>query len=137
MTLAGANADIIGPALESVEEFVDLFVVLDTAGDRATIEMAKAVGGDRVIVSPYPWHDDFAAARNHALHVAQVAGATWAMPLDTDERIETNGEDIRATLSYAETEGQGALMMQAAAGYYTQCRAMRLPCSERYVGETH
>lgn len=140
VTIAGANADIIGAALESAAPFVDGFVVISTAGDAPTVRAAVEVAqlhDTLVRVREWPWRDDFAAARNYGLDVATEIGARWAMPLDTDERYETNGEDIRATLAAAEAAGRGALMMRNASGYYSQCRAMRLPCAVRYVGETH
>lgn len=140
ITICGRNAEIIGAALESVAPFVDLFVVLDTAGDVPTWAEACRVAMrlDKPIRrGSFPWIDDFAAARNAALDAATVAGATWAFILDTDERIEANGESIRRTILEADSAGSGALMMREAGGTYAKARALRLPCPIQYVGETH
>ena len=52
----------------------------------------------RLIVEEFRWCDDFAKARNFALDAAARHGATWAMTLDTDERMEFPGYASREEL---------------------------------------
>jgi glycosyltransferase involved in cell wall biosynthesis len=67
--------------LRSIVGLVDDIVVVDTgSGDRSR-EIAAAHGA-RVV--DYEWHDDFAAARNHAID--QAAG-DWILYIDADERV--------------------------------------------------
>ncbi|MGI9255252.1 MAG: tetratricopeptide repeat protein, partial [Thermomicrobiales bacterium] len=81
-----------------------------------------------------PWIDDFAAARNFSLGAAAKTGAAWAMNLDTDERIEPHGTDIRALLAEAETE---AVFMGHAEGHSEKERFFRMPLRGAYHGPTH
>src|SRR5580704_4221456 len=105
-TLTGNSEPMIGDALRSVVPFVDLCVVIDTGVTDETLRVAREVAKDKLVIRTFKWIDDFAAARNFALDVAwEVAGATaspgdaWAIGVDTDERIQTNGEDVRAVLA--------------------------------------
>ena len=86
-TLTGSNADIIGEALASVLKQVDRCIVIDTGAKDDTIEVARRVAGDKLLLRAFPWKNDFSAARNFALDAAAEAGASWAVTLDTDERL--------------------------------------------------
>jgi hypothetical protein len=55
-------------------------------------------GSAQLIVEQFAWCDDFAKARNFALDAAATHGATWAMTLDTDERMEFPGYASREEL---------------------------------------
>lgn len=134
VTLAGCNRPIIGEALASVAPWVDLCIVFDTAGDAATVRAAAEVAGEKLAVVTWPWCDDFAAARNATLQAATDARADWAVIVDTDERIQANGEDLRETLARSD---RGALMMLADDLSYAKARAIRLPTGARFVGRTH
>jgi tetratricopeptide (TPR) repeat protein len=71
----------VGGCLQSIVGLVDEIVVVDTgSGDRSR-EIAAAHGA-RVV--DYEWHDDFAAARNHAID--QAVG-DWILYIDADERV--------------------------------------------------
>ncbi len=67
--------------LESVKGAVDEIIVVDTGSRDATERVARQAGA-RVL--PFPWVDDFAAARNHG--VARATGQ-WVLVLDADERL--------------------------------------------------
>lgn len=136
-TIAGpSSAATIGQALRSVAPFVDACLVVITCPDEGPILTAidHAFGTDKVLVDRWPWRQDFGAARNAALGIASDLGADWALTIDSDEWVEPNGEDIRATI---EASTDSALYMRSAAGGYWQPRAIRLPCSERWSGRTH
>ncbi|MEX1364986.1 MAG: glycosyltransferase [Nannocystaceae bacterium] len=133
-TLASNNEEIIGDALRSVVDWVDRCIVVDTGASDRTLDVAREVAGDKLIVRSFPWVDDFSAARNFALDAAAEAHGTWAVTVDTDERIELGGMDIRAALR-ASTKGM--LLAEAEAGHYAKPRFVRLPSATRWRGPTH
>lgn len=67
--------------LDAVRDHVDEIVVVDTGSKDNTVEIARRYTPQ---VYEYCWHDDFAAARNHA--VDRAAGE-WLLVLDADEII--------------------------------------------------
>jgi tetratricopeptide (TPR) repeat protein len=133
-TISGNSRDVIGDALRSVVDWVDWCVLVDTGITDDTIDVARSIAGDKLIVHPFSWRDDFSAARNFALARAADTGATWAVSVDTDERIVTNGVDIRRAL--AETT-EPVLLAPHTAGVYTKDRFFRLPANGEYRGPTH
>ncbi|MGH2614205.1 MAG: glycosyltransferase, partial [Thermomicrobiales bacterium] len=133
-TLTGNSREIIGDALRSVVEWVDWVLVIDTGVTDDTLEIAREIAGAKLIVHAFPWHDDFAAARNFALEAAAAAGADWAVTLDTDERIDPGAVDVRAALARAEGD---ALHVKHVNGTYGKERFFRLPARGHYVGPTH
>jgi hypothetical protein len=133
-TLTGSNREIIADALQSVVDWVDWCLVIDTGISDDTLEIARAVVGDKLVVRQFPWRDDFAAARNFALDAAAEIGADWAVMLDTDERLDLNGGDIRATLAGTDAS---ALYVKHVDGTYGKERFFQLPARGRYVGPTH
>jgi glycosyltransferase involved in cell wall biosynthesis len=133
-TLTGNSSAIIADALRSVVDWVDLCVVIDTGVTDDTLRIAREIAGAKYRERRFPWIGDFAAARNFALDAAHEAGATWAVTLDTDERIHPDGEDLRAAMAGA---SEGALMLSHQARTYAKERCFRLPCPERFSGPTH
>jgi len=133
-TLTGNAAEIVGDALRSVVEWVDTCLVVDTGVTDATLEVAREVAGNRLVVRAFPWVSDFSAARNFALDAAREVGADWSITVDTDERIELRGEDLRATLGSASV---GCLMVAHADGTYAKERLFKLPAAARFSGPTH
>ncbi len=133
-TLTGNAQAIIGDALRSVASWVDQCIVIDTGVTDSSLQIARQVAGDKLVVLEFAWTRDFAQARNFALDAAHRLGFDWALTVDTDERIVSNGEDIRATL--AETTA-GVLMMPHQNRSYVKERAVRLPSKVRYRGPTH
>ncbi|HEX9208213.1 MAG TPA: glycosyltransferase [Steroidobacteraceae bacterium] len=134
-TLTGSNAAIIGEALESVLPHVDRCLVIDTGAKDDTLEVARRVAGDKLLVREFPWKDDFAAARNFALAAAADAGATWAVTLDTDERLLFDG-------GFGLAKALGAtranvLLVEDDARIYAKERILRLPATVRWAGPTH
>jgi glycosyltransferase involved in cell wall biosynthesis len=73
---------------------VDEIVVVDTGSTDRTREIAAARGAR---LHDFPWRDDFAAARNHALDQARGA---FILYIDADERVRpTSAAGLRALLS--------------------------------------
>lgn len=129
-TLANAAAiPLIRDALASAA-FADRHLVIDTSPDGPP---AFATDDPKITVVRLVWPSDFAAARNAALERAADLGATWAVTLDTDERI-LGGDALRAAI---ETTTAPALSLAAADGSYTKPRVFRLPCATRWHGLTH
>jgi len=129
---------IIADALKSVIDWVDGCVILelDTGSDR-TIEVAKEIAGGKLHLYTIPFdaaEQDCAALRNHLLALAKDLGYDWAVMLDTDERIELNGMDIRIFLEHTQHE---VICVANDAGNYHKERFFRIPCAYRWVGLVH
>ena len=84
------EARCIARCLESVRPHVDRMLVVDTGSLDDTVALAAASGAE---VHHLEWPDDFAAARNHAL---DLADADWNLVIDADESIASGGEQLRA-----------------------------------------
>jgi len=77
-------------ALASATNCVDELVVLDTGSADATVALARSAGAR---VHHFQWCDDFAAARNAAL---ALADADWNVVVDADEWISEAGVELLA-----------------------------------------
>ena len=76
--------------LESARAWVDEIVVVDTGSSDATPDIARRLGAR---VGRFAWCDDFSAARNAALALAE---APWRLVLDADEWIIAGGDSLAA-----------------------------------------
>lgn len=79
--------------LDSARPHVDRMLVLDTGSSDDTVAIARQCGAE---VHHFTWVDDFSAARNAAL---DLANADWHLVLDADEWIDSWGlarEDLAA-----------------------------------------
>ncbi|MES2338659.1 MAG: glycosyltransferase [Pseudomonadota bacterium] len=76
--------------LDSVRRWVDRVVVLDTGSTDDTVTLARRCGAQ---VHGMVWPDDFSAARNAAL---DLADADWNLVIDADEWLVAGGEGLRA-----------------------------------------
>lgn len=76
------SAATIGRALDSVKDFVDEMIIIDTGSTDDTVAIATAKGAK---VFPFEWIDNFAAARNAAIEHSKC---DWILWLDDDEWIE-------------------------------------------------
>ncbi len=134
MTITGSNREIVGDALRSVVDWVDWCVLIDTGIQDDTIEIARQIAGDKLIVREFAWCDDFSAARNFALAAAADTGASWAVFVDSDERLVLNGVDIHAVLA---SSPELTLLVPHDSGEYTKDRFFRLPVVGGFRGPTH
>jgi glycosyltransferase involved in cell wall biosynthesis len=80
----------IGACLRSIAGLVDEIIVADTGSCDRSREIAAACGAR---VFDYTWHDDFAAARNHAI---DQATGDWILYIDADERARAYDRRILA-----------------------------------------
>jgi glycosyltransferase involved in cell wall biosynthesis len=87
------EARCIVRCLASLKPWVDNIVVLDTGSTDDTLALAHQCGAQ---VHHLDWPDDFAAARNHAL---DLADADWNLVVDADEWIDSGGETLRAWIA--------------------------------------
>lgn len=87
--IARDEARCIARCLESARPHVDRMLVLDTGSTDGTAMLAASLGAE---VHHMAWPDDFSAARNHAL---DLADADWNLVLDADEWIVSGGDAIR------------------------------------------
>jgi tetratricopeptide (TPR) repeat protein len=134
-TLTGSNADIIGDAIASVVAHVDRCLVIDTGAKDDSVVVARQAAGEKFLLREFPWKNDFAAARNFALEAAAEAGGTWAVTVDTDERLLFDREfDLRAALGKTRAN---VLLLDDEGGTYGKERIIRLPASVRWNGPTH
>lgn len=134
-TLTGSNADIIRDALASVVDHVDRCIVIDTGAKDETLAVAREVAGPKLLVREFPWRNDFAAARNFALHAADATGARWAVTVDTDERLVFEpGFDLKKELAASRAR---VLLVAYDKGTYAKERIVRLPAKVQWSGPTH
>lgn len=132
-TLCKNNEAIIQDALRSVLGHVDACVLIDTGCSDATVEKAREVAGDKLIVREWTWKNDFAAARNYSLKVAEECGATWAVTLDSDERIHWNGVDLHQVLD----PEMVVYSMYQRDGTYEKPRIIQIGKNASWEGATH
>lgn len=84
----------IGRCLNSVKDFVDEIVVVDTGSRDRTIEICRSYNAQ---VFSFPWNNNFAEARNFGLD--KVTGE-WVIWLDADEEVVQDNKNLnRDTLS--------------------------------------
>jgi glycosyltransferase involved in cell wall biosynthesis len=134
MTMTGNNRDTVGDALRSAVDWVDWCLLVDTGITDDTLDVAREIAGDKLIVRSFSWCNDFSAARNFALAAAAETGADWAVVVDSDERLIPNGVDVRRVL--AETT-EPVLLATHISGAYTKDRFFRMPAGGEYRGPTH
>ena len=137
--LSGNSESLIEPAIQSVLEWVDEICLIDTGIRDNTVHIARIIAGEKFSLWTFPWCNDFAAARNSALQVADERQATWAMTLDTDERLEFPGfRDKGQLLQALESRSEvNAWMIPTRDGSYVKERFVRLPTGLRWQGRTH
>ncbi len=128
--IARDEAGAIARALASARPHVDRMIVLDTGSTDATRELAAAAGAE---VHGFTWIDDFAAARNAALHLSD---ADWNLILDADEWIEAGGEALAALPAGALGDVRVASRM-GAEGISQAWLPRILPRGVRYAGRIH
>ena len=127
------EARCIARCLESVAPFVDRMVVVDTGSVDDTVAIAEGCGAE---VHRLDWPDDFAAARNHALGLAD---ADWHLVIDADEWIVSGGEALRDWCAGGERLGRACLLSDDGAGATTTRSWITrvLPRGVRFEGRVH
>lgn len=112
------EAHCLGACLEAARAIVDRMVIVDTGSTDSTPGIAKGYGAR---VDDFAWSDDFAAARNHAL---ALADADWILHLDADEELDPHAAGRIRALVDADGEGHDAVEVTLA-NYCDDPRAWR------------
>jgi hypothetical protein len=134
--IARDEARCIARCLASVRPWVDRLLVLDTGSTDATVELARQAGAE---VHRFDWIDDFSAARNRAL---ALADGDWNLVLDADEWLVSGGAEL-AALRRAEPSFVGQLRVDSefdaadGVGMASSWLARVLPRGGRFVGRIH
>ena len=136
ITLSSNREGIIGDALRSVIDWVDGCLILDLGITDGTLDLARSIVGEKLLVVDYDWSlgGTAAAMRNYGLDAAARLGFDWAVTLDTDERIEP--EDCLIRLGLATTQDD-CIEVLSKDGSYAKERFFRLPFADRFVGCAH
>ncbi len=77
-------------ALRSVRDVAEEIVVVDTGSTDRSVDIARGYGAR---VFPFPWRDDFAAARNYSFDQAEN---DWILWLDADEELLPHSANVLA-----------------------------------------
>lgn len=133
VTITDSRETEIEDAIRSVVDHVDQVLVLDTGVKDRTIEIAREVAKDKLVVAHHQWVD-FSTARNAGLDAAKELGADWIVIIDTDERLNLGQVDLRKELARASTE---ILFIDSNDGHYPKEKILRADSSARFVGPTH
>jgi tetratricopeptide (TPR) repeat protein len=133
-TLTGNDRESVADALHTVVDWVDWCLIVDIGIADDALEIVRTIAGDKLVVRRLAVHDDTATARNFGLAAAAEIGGDWALFLDTDERLDARGMDIRAALVDAAAD---VLVVNHVSGAYGRDRFFRLPARGRFVGPTH
>jgi tetratricopeptide (TPR) repeat protein len=135
--IARNEARSIVRCLDSVRPWVDHILLLDTGSTDATPDLARACGAQ---VHHLDWPDDFSAARNRAL---DLANADWNLVIDADEWLMSGGEGLRDWCAAGERLGRLCIHNAfdgEAGGPTSHARSWLtrlLPRGVRYVGRIH
>lgn len=119
--------------LASIGQEVDEIVVVDTGSGDRTRDIARDGGA---VVIDYPWHDDFAAARNVAL---ERATGDWILYIDADERlvVPEPGALRRAVALPDAVAGRVRFRPRVAYTPYREIRLFRRDERIRFRGRIH
>jgi len=137
--LCGNNESLIAEGISSVIDWVDMLVLIDTGITDNSLLIAKSIAGEKLVIRPFAWCNDFSMARNFAITAAFEAGATWALTLDTDERVRVDGdrdiESLRIALS--SDADVHAWLVPSQDGAYDKERFVRTDTHLAWSGRTH
>ena len=81
--IVGNEQDVLADTLAGVRPIADQIVVLDTGSTDQTAAIARQFDA---VVCQYPWSDDFSAARNECL---KLADGDWVLWLDVGEQLSS------------------------------------------------
>jgi glycosyltransferase involved in cell wall biosynthesis len=132
-TISGSREGEISDAIRSVVDRVDKVLLVDTGINDKTLERAKDVAGDKLVVAKHTW-TNFSNARNASIDEAKNIGADWILIVDTDERIHFGQVDLRAALESTSSE---VMLVESTDGHYPKEKIIRSTTACRYVGPTH
>jgi tetratricopeptide (TPR) repeat protein len=133
-TICKNNESIVRDAIASVLEHVDVCLILDNGSTDKTVECALKAAGDKGHVVTFEW-SNFGAARNFALEQADAVQADWALTIDSDERMDWRGDDLRSILK--SRQDIKIWHCNHTTRTYAKTRVVRIPSQSRWEGKTH
>jgi len=137
--LSGNSQEIVADAVKSVIDWVDWLLLIDTGITDDTAKIVEELAGEKFRYVPFEWCNDFALARNTSLEEAASLGATWALTVDTDERMLFPGfEPLEQLRRYvAEHSKIIGWLGSEHGGNYAKERLIRVPTHLCWRGRTH
>ena len=112
------EAQNLPDCIDSLSGSVDDVLVVDTGSQDDTVALARSAGAQ---VLHFPWIDDFAAARNHAIEGCR---SEWGFYIDADERLSPRSRvPIHGLIDSAWLAADVLLKPKR---NYTRCRLPRL-----------
>lgn len=77
--------ELLPGCLDSIRDWVDEIVIVDTGSTDRTVEIAESYGAR---IYHQPWEGNFSKHRNYSV---ELATSEWVFIIDADERIEPEG----------------------------------------------
>ena len=127
----------LADCLESIHEFCDEIVIVDTGSTDNTIEIAKKY---KTRIFQFPWTNDFSAARNHAL---QKSTGKWILYIDADERLSPSSvKELQKIVQGDRTEGVRCIVksLDEVTGHHNSMKYIRLFRNNpglKFTGKVH
>ena len=87
------EAERLAASLESVIQYVDEIVIVDTGSSDRTVDIAKKYTDN---VFSIDWEGDFSAARNFA---KSCCSGEWILSLDADEKLDCRDGTLRELIA--------------------------------------
>lgn len=86
--------ELLPQCLESIKDFVDEIIIVDTGSTDNTVEIAKSYGAK---VYHHPWENDFSKHRNQSI---SYASGEWIFIIDADEELmRGDGTKLRQAIT--------------------------------------
>lgn len=134
--------EFLPECLESIKDFADEIVVVDTGSTDRTISIAESYGAK---IGHFEWNDSFSDARNKSL---DLATSDWVFIMDADERILNESKHTIKHVLQQETIGgnvdifsiyQNSRLKDGQSDFYksSTIRLWRNTPEIRYKGRVH
>ena len=109
--------------LDSVKDYVDEIVIVDTGSTDRTVEIAESYGAK---VYHHPWEKNFSKHRNQSI---SYATGDWILIMDADEELDAETVHLLRKIVHEETTSVISFNVKSYMGdgaYYTEGNSTRL-----------
>ncbi|MBD3276574.1 MAG: glycosyltransferase [Candidatus Marinimicrobia bacterium] len=99
--------EMLPGCLDSIKEFVDEIIIVDTGSEDNTVQIADSYGAK---IYHHPWEHDFSKHRNQSI---SYANGDWFLMIDADERLQTlnsSADEIKRKLAKLDTDVHAVLI---------------------------